>query len=482
MSSVTAVITTVPWTDTDSLLMAPGVLKSSLTSAGISSVAMDLNQEVRQKVLASVHKKELIEFFVTQQVVEKARDEIHDLFNFMADRILSHNPEWACISLFTHFCQISCRWLCFILKQRRPDLKIVIGGAGCFISLKDIDAYVVNLRSKKLVDYFISGDGEKSLPALLLGHADYPGINMTTWKNLENLDNLPFPDYSDYDFGLYKIKAVGIWGSRGCVRDCTFCDIHEHWNRFQWRSADSIFTEMIKQHQMYGINLFLFADSLINGNQKEYRKLIRLLADYNNQQPADNRIRWTSFFIFRPQTQMSEEDWRLTAESGALMLLVGVESFVDHIREHLKKKFNNQDLDYGLRMAKKYNINLTLLLIVGYVTETEQDHQEQLQWIRDNSHYAGNPVKIVQLGSTLAILPGTWLARHQQDLGVQLHSNTVFQNWTRPDIGSTPDVRMRWHQETTQVLKENGFSPAFFEDNHLLIASYIKNEHGQNQN
>lgn len=478
MKSVTAVISTVPWTDTDSLLMAPGVLKSALTQSDITSVALDLNQEVRQRVIHSPYKKELIEFFVTQTVCPDARAEIHALFNYMADRILSHNPEWVCLSLFTHFCQISGRWLCFLLKQRRPDIKIVIGGAGCFISLKDIDSYAVNLRSKKLIDYFISGDGEISLPALLQGQTDYPGINMTTWKNLENLHNLPFPDYSDYDFDLYKIKAVGIWGSRGCVRDCTFCDIHEHWNRFQWRTADSIFTEMIQQHQQYGINLFLFADSLINGNQKEYRRLIRLLADYNSQQTAEARIRWTSFFIFRPQSQMTEEDWRLTAESGALMLLVGVESFVEHIRYHLKKKFSNKDLDYSLSMAKKYQINLSLLLIVGYVTETEQDHQEQLQWIRDNRHYAGDPVKIVQVGSTLAILPGTWLARHQQELGVELMSDTVFQNWKRDSIGSTPEVRMRWHQEFSQTLRDNGFTPAFFEDNHLLIASYIKNEHG----
>jgi radical SAM superfamily enzyme YgiQ (UPF0313 family) len=270
---------------------------------------------------------------------------------------------------------------------------------------------------------------------------------------------------------------VGIWGSRGCVRKCTFCDIHEHWSKFQWRSADSIFAEIQEQYNRYGIRIFNFADSLINGNQKEYRRLIRLLADFNRNLATEDRIRWTSFFIFRSKAQMSEEDWRLTAESGALLLLVGVESFVDHIRDHLKKKFNNQDLDYGLKMAQRYSVPLTLLMIVGYVTETEQDHQDQLQWIRDNRHFADNPVKFVQVGSTLGILPGTWLDQHKDELNVKLNSDVVYQDWVREDIGSTPEIRMRWHQEMIAELKNNGFTSTFIQDNHVLIESYTSGKY-----
>lgn len=478
MSKITAVIASVPWTDTNSLLMAPGVLKSALTQAGIDSVALDLNQEVRQKIRTSEHSDQLIQFLLTQEVSDEARDEIHALFMMMADRILRYDPEWVCLSLLTYLSQNSCRWLCFILKQRRPDIKIAIGGAGCFISLKSIDGFAVNLRSRGLIDYFISGDGEQALAELIKGNTSYPGINVTTWQELRNLDSLPFPDYTDYDFGLYSTKSVGIWGSRGCVRECTFCDIHEHWSKFQWRSADSIFEEICQQHQQYGITLFKFSDSLINGNQKEYRRLIRLLAEYNQELAEDQRIRWTSFFIFRPESEMSEEDWRLTAESGALILLVGVESFVDHIRDHLKKKFNNRDLDYGLRMAKKYSVGLTLLMIVGYVTESEQDHQEQLEWIRQNRHYADNPVKMVQVGSTLSILPGTWLDKHREELNITMGSDEVYQDWTRDDIGSTPEVRMRWHQEMIRELEQNGFTPAFAQDNHMLIEAYVKKTYG----
>jgi radical SAM superfamily enzyme YgiQ (UPF0313 family) len=363
-----------------------------------------------------------------------------------------------------------------LLKQRKPQVKIVIGGPGCFSSLKGLDSFAATMRSRGLIDYFITGDGERALQALFQGQTDYPGINTTSWQELKNLDDLPIPDYSDYDMSLYQIPSVSILGSRGCVRDCTFCDIHEHWEKFQWRSAESIFAEMLHQYDNYGINTFRFADSLINGNQKEYRKLIGLLADFNQDKPETEKLQWISYFIFRPQAQMPEKDWQLTAASGAKLLMVGVESFVEHIRDHIKKKFNNSDLDYGLSMAQKYQIPLSLLIIVGYVTETEHDHQQQLEWVRANSRYAGNPVKNVSMGSTMAVLPGTWVHRHRSELKIELHSEDVHQDWTVHGV-STPDQRMRWHREMHDTLLENGFKPLLFQDNHVLIENYLR--HGQ---
>jgi len=473
------VVASVPWTDTDSPIMAPAVLKSALTQHGIDSVAMDLNQEIRAMIAGSDCQPQVVNFFITQKVDAQAREQIQDVFEFMVDRILSHRPEWVCLSLLTYLSQHPTRWLCFLLKQRCPNVKIVIGGPGCFSSLKSIDNYANSLKTTGLIDHYIAGDGEQSLPALISGHDNYAGIDHLDWQEIEDLNQLAPPDYSDYLWSLYKVKRVSILGSRGCVRRCTFCDIHEHWSKFQWRTAENIFAEMQSQYQQYGINIFSFADSLINGNQQEYRKLIRMLAEFNKHRPVKDRIRWTSFFIFRPERDMPEEDWQLTADSGALMLMVGVESFVDHIRHHLKKKFNNQDLEYGLNLARKYHVPLTLLLIVGYATETEQDHQEQLQWLRNHSDMAGNPIAVMSVGSTLAILPGTELYRTHKELGIEMHSDEVYQDWTNKSIGSTPEVRMQWHAETVAVAQSAGFVTECGQDNHVLIEEHIKKQYGQ---
>jgi radical SAM superfamily enzyme YgiQ (UPF0313 family) len=473
MSTIKAVISSVPWSDTSSPLLAPAVLKSSLERQKIPTVAIDLNAEVRKYLedrgLLEIAK----EFFFSETVANGHLQDIHSLFEFMADRLLSYRSEWIGLSLLTFMSQASCRWLCFLLKKRNPNIRIIIGGPGIFVSLKNIDTFASSLKTQGLIDYYIAGDGEDSLPALIKGNTEFAGVNSINWKQLADLNDTAFPNFNDYDFSIYRVRATPIVGSRGCVRECTFCDVHEHWEKFQWRTAESIFEEIKIQHERYGINVFNFSDSLINGNQKEYRQLIKLLADYNRDRSKQERIEWTSFFIFRPETAMSDEDWRLTAESGAILLRVGVESFVDHIRLHMKKKFNNVDLDNSLKMAKKYQIPLVLLIIVGYTTETEEDHQESLNWIKQNSHYANDSVYSIRIGNTLAILPGTWIYQHREEYNIKLGTSDLYTDWIREDIGSTPQVRLRRHRELRQALTDNGFKVDYTEDAHVFLENYF---------
>lgn len=473
------VIATVPWTDTNSPLMAPAVLKSALAQHNLNSVTLDLNQEIRGMIAKKDYQQHVVNFFIAQKVHPQSLEPVKACFEHMVSRIASYEPTWICLSLLTYLSQHATRWLCFLLRQCCPDSKIVIGGPGCFNSLKNVQSFATGLKTAGLIDHYISGDGEISLPALIKGQIDHAGIDSPAWQEIKDLNVLPMPDYSDYLWSLYPARRVGVLGSRGCVRSCTFCDIHEHWEKYQWRSAESIFAEIQHQHKIHGVTMFNFADSLINGNQREYRRLIKLLADYNAGLPMDQRVKWTSFFIFRPERDMPEEDWKLTAQSGAVMLMVGVESFVETIRYHMGKKFSNKDLDHGLELAKKYQVPLSLLLIVGYATETEQDHQQQLQWIRDHSELAGMPVIQLSVGSTLGILPGTDLFRNSRDLGIAFNSEEVYQDWTNHHTGSTPELRLRWHAEIISVAKQAGFNIEINQDNHMLIEQHINKNHGQ---
>jgi hypothetical protein len=471
------VIATVPWTDTASPLMAPAVLKANLALHGIASVGLDLNAEIRHWLDDCDDRDAVLSFMLTERVKKGSRASVIAMLDYMTDRILDHDPEWVALSLLTYLSQPVTRWLCFRLRQRRPDLKIVVGGPGASTSLKSADSFANTLKRQNLIDHYIVGDGELSLPALINGNRDYAGVDDPNWQQLADLNQRPYPNFDDYRWDLYDHKWISVVGSRGCVRECTFCDIHEHWQRYQWRTGQDIFQEMVHQKHSHGINVFKFADSLVNGNQKEYHSLISLLADYNRDRDPADRIVWTGSFIIRPQDQMREHMWQLTAESGAAILSVGVESFVEHIRYHIKKKFSNQDLDFCLQMAKKYGIKLILLTIVGYATETDQDFQQQLDWITDNQRYANDPVHRVEIGSGLGILEGTWLHRHHRELNIELNPDNVAHDWVRTDIDSTPAKRMEWHQRMRRHLSDHGFKANFSKDNHSLIEEYLINKY-----
>lgn len=466
------IITSVPWTDTASPLMAPAILKGSLKKYGIESLALDLNAEIRNWVLAHDQKDGLLKFMITGEIQRSARNAVKDFIDRMANRILEHRPDWVAISLLTYLSQNSGKWLCFRLKQLAPDIKIVAGGPGISVALKGTERWGESMHRQKLIDYWLAGDGEKSLPELLLGTIDPSKTNTPDWEQLEDLNALPLPDFDDYDWSLYSLKRVSIVGSRGCVRKCTFCDIHEHWSKYQWRSGENIFQEILHQKTKYGINIFSFNDSLINGNQQEYRTLIRLLSEHNTNHP-DDKIKWAGSFIIRPKNQMKEIDWKMTADSGAVILNVGIESFVEHIRYHIGKKFTNDDLDFALEMALKYNIKFNLLMIVGYVTETQEDFDQALRWISDHKHLIDMPIDSVQIGSGLGILEGTWLDRNHNKLGIEIRDRTVTQDWVRKEINSTPELRMKWHQQIKDHLETNGYTVTYHIDNHMLIESRL---------
>jgi radical SAM superfamily enzyme YgiQ (UPF0313 family) len=458
--------------------MAPAVLKSCLEAKGLPTMAIDLNAEIYHQLKTDPARDSILKFFLTEQVDRNQKHRVIEILDYMADRLLAIQAPWICLSLLTYLSQIPTRWLCYRLKQKRPDVKIVIGGPGAFISLKSLDNYAHTMLRQGLIDYYVSGDGENSLPSLIQGDSDYPGVNSLSWQQLDNLDDIPFPDFGDYPWHLYDMKKISVIGSRGCVRKCTFCDIHEHWTRYQWRRGTNIFEEIRHQKERYGIKIFFFADSLVNGNQKEYRELVQRLSEYNSDKCEEDRIRWIGMFIIRPQNQMKEQDWELTAQSGAMLLHVGVESFVEHIRYHIGKKFTNDDLDFALRMGKKYGIKMALLMIVGYVTETQEDFEQQLTWVRENQHYAqGSPVEIVQIGSGLSILPGTWLEKNHQQLNIKKSDSDVCQDWIREEIGSTPLVRMQWHMQMRNTLAEHGFRVNYMLDNHTLIEKYINEKY-----
>jgi len=469
-------ITSIPWTDTESPLLAPALLKGMCQSRNIKTTALDLNIEVLQLLKSKYDSKtvsSLQEFFYNG-TKDFNRQKVKEVIDFCVSRILSHSPTHVAMSLLTYTSKIACEWICFRLRQKAPDVKIIIGGAGIFNTLESKQNIAETLLAQGQIDYFIKGDGDLSLPDLLLQEKGIKaeGINSTQWQQVPDLNNQPFPDYSDYKMELYSNQSIGIVGSRGCVRRCTFCDIHEHWKKFQWRSAEDIFEELLWHKERTKITKFKFQDSLINGNQLQFRQLMKLLARHNEQHPTE-QIKWSSFFIFRPQSQMPEEDWANIGKS-AHHLTVGIEAINQEVRFHMGKKFTNQDMHYCFDMCAKYKIACQMLLIVGYVTDTEKTHIETMEWFRNNKKYVNDPITSVSFGGTLGILPGTELYRRKDELGIVLKDEQFDHKWSIEATSNTPAVRLKWVQEQTKSCIKAGFRVQSMIDNHLLMEQMMK--------
>jgi radical SAM superfamily enzyme YgiQ (UPF0313 family) len=154
---------------------------------------------------------------------------------------------------------------------------------------------------------------------------------------------------------------------------------------------------------------FQFSSSICNGNLREFKKLVQLIADYNDRVSAVEHIHWVGSFIVRPAKQHKEELFELIKRSNGF-LLTGVESIVAHVRIALGKRFDNDDLEHHLQMLKKYGIKTNLLMIAGYPTETIEDYETVKQWFIDHKDFANNTIEQVQL-TLPSILAGTQLEK-----------------------------------------------------------------------
>ena len=435
----------VPYTASFYPPAAPGILQGMAHKHGFTTDYIDWNIQILKS--SPEVDKTFRDFCISYKIndMKILKEETQKI----VDRVVDKNPKFLGISVFTYNCLPITKLLCLMVKTQRPSIKIILGGQGLSSNgINSNDSWGSTALQTGLCDHWIKSEGEYNLIDILQGKIVTDG----QWKQIENLDLLPNPDYKDYNWSAYK-PALPVTASRGCVRKCTFCDIHQHWKRFVYRDGISVANEIIEQSQKYNMHRVKFTDSLVNGSMKAYRNMVKKLAEYNAT--AQKKITWSSQAIFRPVSQMTDEDWRITALSGGYDLSVGIESFSEEIRDHMQKKFSNQDIVDNLKIMQKYKIQCEFLMIVGYVIETQKHIDESKEMMRELLPFANNTITNLQFGSTLGILPGTPL---ESMYGNHIIPGDHENNWRNIETGSTLELRMHWLNDLKSYAKELGFN------------------------
>lgn len=325
---------------------------------------------------------------------------LKDTLEKFIDQVIAVNPDMVGVTVFSRM-SVMAAWT--VLQALRPRYtgKIVIGGSGSYAwpgSLPSMDSNSLDSATFAdyahkigLIDYFIQGDGEEAIMQLLEGNVDSPGINGNPPQQIMDLDSLPHPDYTGIDPSSYYYTyepGLYITASRGCVRSCTFCNIPEMWPKFRSRSADDVIAEIVNGKKKYGVNLFHFTDSLLNGNLKVWRSINQRLIELKREDPSMSEIKYMGQFICRTRLDQPERDWRLMAEAGANLLVTGIESYSPNVRKHMGKHYSNADIDFHFRQCAWYGIKNVVLMFIGYPTETQEDHEYNIEFLHRYRKYA----------------------------------------------------------------------------------------------
>lgn len=399
---------------------ALAALTPILKKADLTPIHLDVNIDIWESLSESQWEKltdwsNFIVDDIDPNIISKIFDTFNNSFNDLDD------VKWIGISVFSFAnAKLTHKLLEFLKKiQPKHNFKIVLGGSGCSSHLASFEQKKFGhyCLDKSLTDYVIYGDAEYALAELLSGNDNYPGINNDNFEQIKNLDDLPLPDYTHMDFSKYKDSRILITGSRGCVRKCTFCDIELIWPKYAYRNPKLIVEEMRKHVNEIGSTHFEFTDSLINGSNKHFDIFNDTLANAKEKYPEMKNVTYMGQAICKNKSGMKPHTYELMHYAGCKQLTIGIESFSERVRTHMKKKFANSDIDYHLEQSSRWGIPNIFLMIVGYPTETLSDHHSQLKSIKKYADYAKTgTIFMLRWGMTMHIYEDTPITRYTEEL------------------------------------------------------------------
>jgi hypothetical protein len=416
-----AVILTIPRVAALRPAAAPAIIKSIFNAHNLSSQVLDLNVDyftVFRKLVDIEIFREIDEFlFIKNKTLGTiSRNVFDDFISKWVNAIIKLAPEKLFISVFSWQAQRFVEE--FLIKFRQHStVEIIVGGQGLIReengSYSTRPEFAHYLKNKGLIDHWIRGEAETTIPEIIRGNYLAPGINTDFLAVRSNVQEHVYMDFTDFDISQYQsgyeTGVLPMETSRGCVRNCVFCDIPAMAGGFRFKRGDQLAAEMIHYYETYGVRNYFFHDALCNGSVRDFRQFNQTLVDYYRKNNLPDRyFTYSSHAIVHSKKAFKPIDFKAMALAGAETMVIGVETGSDRIRSHMQKGYVGEDLDYNMEQYSKNKIQVYLLIIVGFPTETDDDFQATLDMLTKYQKYVADGTIIgVNLGTTLTIEEGT---------------------------------------------------------------------------
>jgi hypothetical protein len=443
-----------PYRDIDHVYSAPALLRGLVESEGFRADTVDFGLLLLDLCGQDLDLFTKVQtYFITAPGSEFAYYALVEQFYArIIDWLKQHPSKFISLSVFsvyTHKCALE---LAAHIRNANISSKILLGGRGTKVQLfiavnslfsprgrERLMSFGEFAASRNLCDHYIIGDGERDL-LTIMGKEDFNNRQNDSATTFD-VFKYPSPNYDSYELVDYPWpkgeRYLPITGSKGCVRNCDFCDIEFQFGRYAYRTGQDIFNEMVHLSQRYGIKKFVFTDSLVNGGLKQFEVWLTMLAEYNDNACAADKITWTGQYICRLSDQMPQHLYALIKRSGGQGLTIGVESGSNRVLEAMNKKTSVEALFDELDQFRSHGIDCFLLTFVGHWSEHWEDFIQHCKMLINLVPYVkSGTVASIELGvHPFLVLEGTQASRNS-DLVLQggHDSEDVWYCKSNPDL------------------------------------------------
>jgi len=315
---------------------------------------------------------------------------------------------------------------------KKLDCIVIIGGP-------HISSYYNKAISNYCIDIAVIGEGEKTLLYIL--NAIYNKYSLSNIKGIafkennkiiytgnasriNNLDNLPLPDYENIDMKPYiALESLGLISSRGCPNSCIFCSSKNIWGHSViFRSAENVIKELdyFKRKYKYNGNELIFYDDNLTLNKERLYNICNLMIKKNYQ------YRWKC--MSRIDT-LDKNMLIKMKQAGCFSISFGIESANEETLLRINKNITINEVEKIIKTCNDIGVIFHGYFIIGFPWETKYNFKETIDFI----------LKHQNIEASLSVLnpyPGTDFYENKDKWNIQIDETWNKYNQFMPIIKS----------------------------------------------
>lgn len=345
------------------------------------------------------------------------------IINNCVNQILYLNPELIGFSLQRRF-DIITRTIIGKVREN-TQAPIVVGGTITpFIPEED---YALVFK-QQFIDYLVIGAGDRALPELVdavvsnkkprhvtnLVYKDCSTVRINKMAPLNRLDDLPFPDFDQFDLDLYlsPVRVLPMQSARGCTwRKCAFCSHSTiYGKKYEPLSIERVVDMIQHLRNRYTCRHFAFHDEEIP--PVRMRKIAQALI----KEKIDD-----CFFHVYARLEKGFNNNSLLADlkrAGFSSVIWGLESGSQKILDLMNKGIDIGTAKEVLRKSSKSGITNMCFFIFGFPGETRGDATESFTFLEQNKASIDSV-----LSGTFNLSPHSPIFNHPEKWGVSMSDN-----------------------------------------------------------
>ncbi|MBU1726545.1 MAG: B12-binding domain-containing radical SAM protein [Candidatus Omnitrophica bacterium] len=243
------------------------------------------------------------------------------------------------------------------IARRFPKEKVIMGG---------VHASLLPEEALEVCRQVVVGEAEEVIAGIVEGTITE---RIVQGKAVQNLDSLPYPDFSLIKGYKQSSFISPISTSRGCPFDCTFCSVTKMFGRkYRFRSAQNVMKELTSRNA----GTLFFVDDNFTASPSRTRTLLEMMLEHKLP------TKWSC--QVRCDVTNNEHLLSLMSRAGCTVACVGFESVNQKTLEAFDKKQGLEDIIRAIKCFHKKKIKVHGMFVLGGDDDSEHTVWETLKF------------------------------------------------------------------------------------------------------